>query len=558
MARDLKANIGDKDRYAYELAKLNIELEEKVKTRTSELEETNRDLEVANQKIKGADKLKSEFLANMSHELRTPMNSIIGFTRLVRKKTGDILPKRQLENLDRVEISANRLLALINDILDLSKIEAGKMRVNLMPLRLGPLVDTCLATVEPLVKKERVSLVKNVSNDLPELLSDQDKLTQIVINLLSNAVKFTEEGEVKLSAAAENDSFRIAVSDTGIGIPPEALEYIFDEFRQVDGSSTRAHGGTGLGLSITKKLTHLLNGRIEVQSVQGKGTTFTVILPAHKSEHVPIPVPKRTDEAALAPFAPRVKKVLLTIDDDPNVLILLKQNLEDEGYYVVGALSADEGIRKAKEIHPFAITLDILMPHKDGWGVLRELKADPATRDIPIIVLSIIENKQLGYSLGAFDYLLKPMEKDAIIGALQRIIVHPAKRALVVDDDRDAIGMLTQILQDEGHSVTVAFNGAEALGALEAMPMDIILLDLVMPEIDGFEVIQRVKQNPMWKDIPIIVLTAKDLTDMDWRVLQQSVNRIMQKSSMAEENLISEVRGLLREHEVVTKENCIQ
>ena len=550
MARDLKATLGDKDRYADELAKLNVELEGKVRERTSELEETNRDLAVASRKIQEADKLKSEFLANMSHELRTPMNSIIGFTRIVRKKSADILPKRQLENLERVEISADRLLALINDILDLSKIEAGKMRVNTAPVDLGQLADTCLATVAPLVKKDRVRLVKCVPDGLPELLSDPEKLTQILINLLSNAIKFTEEGEVRLSAAAENGTLSIVVSDTGIGIPPDALEYIFDEFRQVDGSSTRVHGGTGLGLSITKKLTHLLGGRIEVHSVQGQGSTFTVALPAadRKPAEAAPPAVRETSGAGAA-SAIHGRKVLLTIDDDPDVLILLKQNLEDEGYVVVGALSADEGIRKAKEIRPFAITLDILMPHKDGWGALRELKADPATRDIPIIVLSIIENKQLGYSLGAFDYLLKPIDKDAILGALQRVRTAPAKRALVVDDDPNAVSMLTQILQDEGHSVTAAFNGAEAVRALSDAPADIILLDLVMPEMDGFDTIQRLKENAAWKDIPIIVLTAKDLTETEWGTLQQGVDRIIRKSGMAGESVVAEVRALLHEHE---------
>jgi signal transduction histidine kinase/CheY-like chemotaxis protein len=548
MARDLKATLGDKDRYADELAKLNLELEGKVRERTSELEETNRDLAVAGRKIQEADKLKSEFLANMSHELRTPMNSIIGFTRIVRKKSADILPKRQLENLERVEISADRLLALINDILDLSKIEAGKMRVNMAPVDLGQLAKTCLATVAPLIKKGRVQLVARVPEGLPELQSDADKLTQILINLLSNAIKFTEEGEVALSAATENGTLSIAVSDTGIGIPPDAIEYIFDEFRQVDGSSTRVHGGTGLGLSITKKLTQLLGGRIEVQSVQGKGSTFTVTLPAAREPDAspsPAPEPAATPAAAAMPG----RKVLLTIDDDPDVLVLLKQNLEDEGYVVVGALSADEGIRKAKEIRPFAITLDILMPHKDGWGALQELKADPATRDIPIIVLSIIENKQLGYSLGAFDYLLKPIDKAAILGALQRVRTSPAKRALVVDDDPNAVSMLTQVLQDEGHSVTAAFNGAEALRALSDVPADIILLDLVMPEMDGFDTIQRLKESAAWKDIPIIVLTAKDLTEAEWGTLQQGVDRVLRKSGVAGESLVAEVRALLHEHE---------
>jgi signal transduction histidine kinase/CheY-like chemotaxis protein len=549
MARDLKANISAKDRYAEELAKLNVELEDKVRMRTRELEETNQELQIANLKIREADKLKSEFLANMSHELRTPMNAIIGFTRLVRRKSADLLPLRQQENLKRVEISANQLLTLINDILDLSKIEAGKMSVNIMPLNLAQLVDTCFATVESMVKVGRVRLTKEVPHDLPEVASDQDKLKQIIINLLSNALKFTEEGEVKLSAAIEGTSLRISVSDTGIGIPSNALEYIFDEFRQVDGSSTREHGGTGLGLSITKKLTHLLGGTIDVSSIEGKGSTFTVTLPLAKMDQEAAAETVRADEETQASVEVKGKKVLLTIDDDPNVLILLKQNLEDGGYYVVGALNADEGIRKAKEIHPFAVTLDILMPRKNGWGALSELKADPATRDIPIIVLSIIDNKELGFSLGAFDYLLKPFDKEAIVAALQRIPGVPAKRVLVVDDDKDAVDLLTQILQDEGYKVKGVYSGAEALCALDAAPHDIILLDLLMPEMDGFEVIQRVKLNPKLKEVPIIVVTAKDLTDSDLGFLHRGVDSIIQKSGLAREGLMKDVQSLLRKHD---------
>jgi signal transduction histidine kinase/CheY-like chemotaxis protein len=557
MARDLKANIDEKDRYAGELQKLNLELEDKVRARTKELEAANQELKIANLKIREADRLKSEFLANMSHELRTPMNAIIGFTRLVRRKSADLLPLRQRENLEKVEISANQLLALINDILDLSKIEAGKMSVNIMPFDLAPLVDTCFATVESMVKGGWVRLLKEVPDDLPEVLSDQDKLKQIIINLLSNALKFTEEGEVKLSAALEDASLRIAVSDTGTGIPSDALEYIFDEFRQADGSSTRKHGGTGLGLSITKKLTHLLGGTVDVSSVEGEGSTFTVTLPlTMRDEEAPAEA-LRPDEETRASVEMKGKKVLLAIDDDPNVLILLKQNLEDEEYYVVGALNADEGIRKAKEIHPFAITLDILMPQKDGWGVLSDLKADPATRDIPIIVLSIIDNKEIGFSLGAFDYLVKPVKKEAIMSALQRIPGVPAKRVLVVDDEPDAVDLLTQILQDEGYQVKGAYSGEEALRALDAAPYDIILLDLLMPEMDGFEVIQQVKANPRWRDIPIIVVTAKDLTDSDWGILHRSVDRIIQKSGLAREGLMKEVQSLLREHDASRKEDCI-
>ena len=557
MAQDLKASIDEKDRYGRQLAKLNVELEDKVRARTKELEAANRELQIANIKIREADRLKSEFLANMSHELRTPMNAIIGFTRLVRRKAADLLPARQLENLEKVEISANQLLALINDILDLSKIEAGKMSLNIMPFEFIPLVDTCFSTVEPMVKEGKVRLIKEMPEDLPEMLSDQDKLKQIIINLLSNALKFTEKGEVKLSAAVEDTSLKITVSDTGVGIPADALKYIFDEFRQVDGSSTREHGGTGLGLSITRKLTHILGGTIAATSVEGEGSTFTVILPLTQKYKEFLPETADFEEEQQPPAKAIDKKTLLAIDDDPNSLLILKQNLEDEGYYVVGALSADEGIQKAMGIQPFAITLDILMPKKDGWEVLNRLKADPSTRDIPVIVLSIIDNKELGFSLGAFDYLVKPLEKEAILSVLRRIPDIPAKRVLVVDDEPNAVDLLTQILQDEGYQVKGAYSGEEALRVLEATPQDIIILDLLMPEMDGFEVIQKVKANSGWRNIPIIVVTAKDISNTDWEFLQQRVDRIIQKSGLSEKNLMNEVQSLLREHDAFRKEKYI-
>ena len=549
MARDLKTNIEKKDGYAAELATLNIELEDKVKARTEEIETANRELQNANIKIMEADRLKSEFLANMSHELRTPMNAIIGFTRLVRRKAADVLAERQLDNLEKVEISATQLLALINDILDLSKIEAGKMSLNVMSFDFVPLVDTCFSTVEPMVKKETVRLIKDIPEDLAEMQSDPDKLKQIIINLLSNALKFTDRGEVKLSARLETDSLSIIVSDTGVGIPDDALEYIFDEFRQVDGSSTRRHGGTGLGLSITKKLTKMLGGAIEASSVEGKGSTFTISLPFKvKDGELPHQGVSEEDED-ITLNSTGDKKILLAIDDDPNALILLKQNLEDENYYVIGALSADEGIQKAREINPYAITLDILMPKKDGWEVLNCLKADPATQDIPIIVISNIDNKGLGISLGAFDYIVKPFQKKAILSALNRIPVIDAKNVLVVDDEASAVDLLTQILQEEGYHVKGVCNGKEALDVLETKPQDIILLDLLMPEMDGFEVIQKIKAHHDWCNIPIIVVTAKDLTDKEWNILNKSVDSIIQKSGLSEDHLMDEIQTLLRKHD---------
>jgi CheY-like chemotaxis protein len=340
---------------------------------------------------------------------------------------------------------------------------------------------------------------------------------------------------------------KIAVSDTGIGMPSHALKYIFDEFRQVDGSSTRKHGGTGLGLSITKKLTQLLGGSIAVSSVEGAGSTFTVTLPLARREEVAQQA-ALPEEAAPTPAQVKGKKVLLAIDDDPNVLILLRENLEEEGYYVVGALSGEEGIRKAREIQPFAITLDILMPHKDGWEVLNELKADPATRDIPIIVLSIVDNRELGFSLGASDYLVKPVEKEPILTALRRVIHAPTNRVLVVDDEPPAVDLITQLLQEEGYQIEGVYSGREALRALKAEVPDIILLDLLMPEMDGFEVIQRIKENEHWKGIPIIVVTAKDLTDADWEFLRQRVDTIIRKAGLASETLVGEVQRVLRQY----------
>jgi signal transduction histidine kinase/DNA-binding response OmpR family regulator len=548
MARDLRRTNDEKDGYARDLKNLNVELEDKVKERTQELEVANEELQKANIKIREADRLKSEFLANMSHELRTPMNAIIGFTRLVHRKTSDLLPAKQRENLEKVEMSANQLLNLINDILDLSKIEAGKMTVSIMPVHLAPLVDACFATVEPMVKKETVRLVKDVPPEFPELTTDQDKLKQIIINLLSNALKFTEQGEVKLSVAPEDSKVKITVSDTGIGMPPEALKYIFDEFRQVDGSSTRKHGGTGLGLSITKKLVDLLGGTLDVSSVVNEGSTFTILLPLEAKKQVVIVKPEVTEEESPSPSTIEGKKVVLSIDDDPNVHILLRENLDEEGYYVMGALGGEAGIKKAREFQPFAIILDILMSEKDGWDVLNELKADPGTRHIPIIVLSIVDNRELGFSLGAFDYLVKPFDKATILAALERAPGAKPNRVLIVDDEPSAVDLITQLLEEDGYRIRGVHSGDEALRSLEKELPDVILLDLLMPGMDGFEVIQRIKEKPEWRDIPIVVITAKDLTEADFKFLRQRVDKIIRKSGLDRQKLVGEVQQLLREH----------
>ena len=393
-----------------EVTRYAEDLEGKVEERTHELQETNRRLEAASRH-------KSEFLANMSHELRTPLNAIIGFTRLVMRRSKDVLPAKQYENLEKINLSADQLLLLINDVLDLSKIEAGRMDVRPVAFGLHSLVDICVRTVEPMVRSEHIELAKEVEPELPELFTDQDKLKQILMNLLSNAVKFTEHGRITVSARREGEHVAIAVADSGIGIPEDARHLIFEEFRQVDSSSTRRHGGTGLGLSISRHFARLLRGDITVESQLGRGSTFTLTIPLRHESDQPVPEPA----LATSVEAAQNGRVMLAIDDDPDAIYLLRENLSDAGYRVVGALSGEEGVEKARSLRPFAITLDLLMSQRNGWDVLRELKSDPVTMGIPVIIVSVVDSKEPAFRLGAFDYLVKPFDRDAILRVLGRI-----------------------------------------------------------------------------------------------------------------------------------------
>ena len=519
------------------LQALNEELEDRVKQRTAELAAA-RDEEIQ------ANRAKSQFLANMSHELRTPMNAIIGFTRLVMRRAKEALPLKQYQNLEKILISAEHLLGLVNDILDLSKIEAGQMDVRPSDVELEPLVAECLRTVEPMVESERVRLNMEIETGLPLVFMDRDKLKQVLVNLLSNAVKFTEQGTITIAVSRHDGGVRLAVADTGIGIPEDKLEPIFEEFHQVDSSSTRQYGGTGLGLAITRRLTHLIGGEISVESELGKGSTFSVVLPLRYSgprAAAPVAASGVLEDQTVRPAA---GTLVLAIDDDPNAIYLLQENLAEAGYQVIGATDGEEGVKKARELKPFAITLDIRMPNMDGWQVLHELKADEATRDIPVIALTIVDQKDLGYRLGAFDYLLKPFDSDAILSTLARI--PPSQgRLLVVDDDPNVADMVRQFLDGEPYEIEVAMDGLEAIEAIDRRRPDIILLDLLMPRLDGFGVFEHLQQHPEHCDIPVIVLTAKTLTREEEALLEERVQTVIQKQGLERAAILREIRAAL-------------
>jgi adenylate cyclase len=510
------------------------------------LKKAEAELRIAKERAELASRTKSDFLASMSHELRTPLNAIIGFTRLVMRRAGDTLPPKQHENLQKILTSAEHLLSLINAVLDLSKIEAGRMEVRPTEFPLEPLLDLCLATVEPMVKAGRVGLIKDIKGPLPPLVTDQEKLKQILINLLSNAAKFTEAGSITLRGRLRGEQIELAVADTGTGIPQAALELIFEEFRQLGDGVGRARGGTGLGLSISRRLARMLGGEISVASEEGRGSTFTTTIPvrlAASAQELP-PIPPAGLPAAIEASPELADELVLAIDDDPNVVYLLKENLADTGYRVIGAASGEEGLQKARELRPRAITLDVIMPGLDGWQVLHALKTDPLTRDIPVILVSIVDQKDLGFQLAAADYVVKPFDREALIGALARVAPR-CRRILVVDDDPNVAELVRQWLEGEGCTINWAPDGVAGLERIAQARPGVIFLDLLMPRMDGFAFLDALQADAVHRDIPVIVLTAKSLTDADRRLLQERVLSLIDKRGLDREAVIREVRRAL-------------
>jgi PAS domain S-box-containing protein len=512
------------------------------------------ELQRARQAALNASQAKSTFLANMSHELRTPLNAITGFTRIVRRKGEDVLPQRQLENLDKVLVSADHLLNLINTILDIAKIEAGRMDVHYNAFSLPALADMVIGTAQPLVKSG-VELVADIQPGLDSIQSDPEKIKQILLNLVSNAAKFTHTGQITICGRRARDMIQICVEDTGIGISRQALDRIFEEFQQADSSTTRQYGGTGLGLSISKHLARLLGGDLKVASQEGVGSTFTLTIPVQRSE--PAEPASQPDERQASPTGQ--EPLVLVIDDDRSAHDLLCEILCESGYRLVSAFEGEQGLQLAREMAPAAILLDIMLPYKDGWQTLHDLKSSVATRDIPVILVTVADNKPLGYRLGAADYLLKPLDEGDIRAALQRLSIartapnsadlepSESRKLLVVDDDPQVIDLITQLLQDTDYTIQTAADGELALRSVHSRKPDAILLDLMMPNLDGFGVLDALQQSPETAGIPVIVITAKMLTEAEAELLRQRAFSVLQKSSMQDgHSLVHEIERVLK------------
>lgn len=486
------------------------------------------------------DRLKSQFLANMSHELRTPLNSIIGFSRVILKGIDGPVSELQQQDLTAIYNSGQHLLGLINDILDLAKIEAGKMELAFDEVNITDVTNSVLSTMSGLIKDRPIQMKRIIEPNLPTVRADAIRIRQILINLLSNASKFTDEGDIivevglKPGAAGRNE-IRVSVTDTGPGISQQDQEKLFQPFSQVDDSPTRKTGGTGLGLSICQQLINMHGGRIWVESEIGKGSTFHFTLPLFRKE-------REGDNP------PSGSKIILAIDDDSQVIALYERYLQPQGYQVVSLTDPSNAVERVKQLKPFAVTLDIMMPGVDGWSVLDALKGDPDTRSIPVIVCSIIEDLEKGFNLGASDYLVKPILEDDLVNALDRLNADGSIReVLVIDDNPDDLRLIGKILTDDGRYKAILADGGNSGWNIisSGNPPHAIILDLFMPGMDGFQILENLQADKKLRDIPTIVISGMEITAEQKNQLNAFGQRLLTKGSFSEKELLVSIQRSL-------------
>lgn len=528
----------------------------------SEILRMNQELALARDQALEASKAKSAFMATMSHELRTPLNAIIGYSEMLQEDARDEGREDMVADLQKIYTAGKHLLELINDILDISKIEAGKMEIFAEEFTIPDLIREIVDVVLPAVQKNNNQIRVACDESIGVMYADVAKVRQCLINLLSNAAKFTQNGTISLEVErrqTNNGNWLIfIVQDTGIGMTEATISKLFRPFTQADNSTTRKYGGTGLGLAITKRFAQMMGGDITVESEPNQGSTFRLYLPStievkppKKSEPMP-PVHLKDDQPS--PQQP----IVLIIDDDPYVHDVMKRFLNKHGFAVKMALNGLDGIRMAREIMPDAITLDVVMPGMDGWNVLGILKADPKTSNIPIIMITIDGSREAGYALGVSDFLTKPINRNRLLSSLnrcRRTDTLANSRILVVEDEADARHMLRWMLEKEKCTVWEADNGQTALDVISQSTPDLILLDLMMPEMDGFEFVEALRQQyPGWK-VPIVVITAMTLSAADRLRLNGSVQKILQKGACSLGDLLQEIHSLLPGIESASADN---
>lgn len=551
------------------LEELNDRLEDKVIEKTAELAKANKELERSN-------KLKSQFIATMSHELRTPINSILGFSELLLDQTFGPLTEKQKRYVNNIYNAGSHLLHLINNILDIAKIESGRMELNYESFSVRQAIEEVEDVVRPLIKKKKLNFSSYIDEKVSIIKADRVKFKQILYNLLSNAIKFTpESGNIIIKAEVVESNvpwhpeepvqyrisipFRqlhISVIDNGIGIKKEDHELIFTEFVQLDSTLARKYEGTGLGLALTRRFVEMHGGMINVESEEGKGSTFNVFLPLFDVDFLEKEMIKITKKSQEIPSYEELQKkrrreipLILVVEDDPSTSEMLTLFLKQGGYNVAHAYNGDDALEKVKKLKPFAVLLDVMLPGKDGWEVLQELKSDPETRDIPVIISSIIDNKELGFALGASDYIVKPFDKDYMLKKLDELCftINQGKKManiLCIDDNPEVLEMLISILEPAGYNVISANSGQQGLECALAFKPDLIILDLLMSEIDGFEFVRTIKANPYTMHIPILIFTAKELTIEDRLMLAGKIENIVQKTHFAKEDLLNIIRDL--------------
>jgi signal transduction histidine kinase/DNA-binding response OmpR family regulator len=531
------------------LRNIHRELEQRVEARTAQLATANKQLEIKNREVERATKLKSRFLASMSHELRTPLNAIVGFSDLMADKAAGPLTDKQGRFIGHVRDGARHLLQLINDILDLSKIEAGQLELRCEDFQIEDALPEVLSTIRPLAMAKNINVEKSSVASL-SVHADRVRFKQILYNLLSNAVKFTPKGgQIEIGCSEKGNLVSIFVKDTGIGIKAEDHAAVFEEFRQVDSGKESSNEGTGLGLAITKRLVEHQGGTISLESAVGKGSRFTFTLPADskKIEVVALPA-KTTVDSNVNPEEDARKPLILIVDDDLASRELLASYLSSD-YRIAMAESGVEALEKIKQLQPDAVTLDVLMDKGDGFETLVALRKQTETAAMPVIILSVVDQKNVGFALGATEYLIKPIRKADLLEIMRKHVepkTDDDSVILLVDDDPKTLELLEDTLRSAGYETQSVQSGTRALEVLSSTIVSAVMLDLLMPGMDGFQVIGHIRQQATLKQLPIFVMTGKTLTEQELAILGNDVQALFQKGKPWQQQLITEINRVIQ------------